>query len=149
MNQIKGILFNYDQAPAAWRNCFCEGCPRHNDCLRFQTGLYLPDSKTWGPAVYPTAYRNGHCSHFKEIRIIHAAYGLTPLFNEVKQKDYTPLHEQLKAYLGGHGTYYRYNSGNRLLTPEQQQWILNLFASYGYTENLSFKHYVDVLDFSN
>ena len=80
--------------------------------------------------------------------MIHAAYGFTPLFKEVKHKDYTLLRDKMKEYLGSHTTYYRYNSGEHKLTPEQQQWILDLFARYGYTENLTFEHYQDIVDFS-
>ncbi|MDY6033294.1 MAG: DUF6078 family protein, partial [Alloprevotella sp.] len=45
-------------------------------------------------------------------------------------------------------SYYRYQRGERLLTPEQQQWILKLFASKGYTDQLLFEHYVESYDFS-
>ena len=75
------------------------------------------------------------------------AYGFKLLFKEVKQKDYTRLREQMKAYLGSHGAYYRYNRGEKLLNPEQQQWIVNLFRTYGYTENLTFEQYREVYDF--
>ena len=148
MNTVKGIIFNFSEVPASWMLCFCEGCTRHADCLRYLTGQHVPDDLTCGNAVYPSACRNGSCRHFKQIRVIHAAYGFAPLFREVKQKDYTLLREKMKAYLGGHGTYYRYNRGERLLTPEQQQWILSLFARYGYTDGLAFEHYRDVIDFS-
>ena len=103
----------------------------------------------WGNAVYPTAKKGSQCKLYKEIRVINGAYGFKSLFSEVKQKDYTPLRDQIKDYLGGHGTFYRYNSGDKLLTPEQQQWILNLFDSYGYKkEDLAFEHYKDAIDFS-
>ncbi|MBP3756339.1 MAG: hypothetical protein J6I61_03560 [Prevotella sp.] len=148
MKTIKGIVYNFDEVPPSWRYCFCDGCPQHDDCLRYQTGLNLPANVTWGNAVYPTAYRNGHCKLFKQIRLIHSAYGFKTLFSEVKQKDYTPLRDQIKNYLGGHGTYYRYNRGERLLTPEQQEWIVRQFARYGYTKGIQFDHYRDVLDFS-
>lgn len=148
MNTINGVFVDIDHVAPSWRFCFCEGCPQHGDCLRFQTGLLVPDSMTCGSAIFPSAFRNGSCRHFKQIRIIHAAYGFSPLFREVKQKDFTMLRTQMKKYLGGHGTYYRYNRGERLLTPEQQEWILQLFARHGYTENMGFEHYRDVLDFS-
>lgn len=149
MDKIKDVIFDFSSLPPSWRFCFCADCPQHVDCLRFQTGKFVPSDMTWGSAVFPTAYGNGACSHFKQIRVIHAAYGFRPLFREVKQKDYSLLRNQMKAYLGGHGTYYRYNRGERLLTPEQQDWILRLFAQYGYTEDMHFEHYRDVLDFSN
>lgn len=140
--------FDFSLVPPSWQLCFCDGCPLHEQCLRFQAGQHIPDGLTWGPAVYPSAYRNGQCPHFKQTRIIHAAYGFAPLFREVKQKDYTLLRDRMKTFLGGHGTYYRYNRGERMLTPEQQEWILELFRSCGYSEELHFEHYADVLDFS-
>ena len=148
MKTTNGVYINIEDVPASWKYCFCEGCPQHDDCLRFQTGLLVPDKLTWGTAVYPTAYKNGDCPHFKAVRLMHAAYGFEPLFREVKQKDYTMLRDMIKKYLGSHNTYYRYNRGELLLTPEQQQWILQLFERHGYTENLHFEHYRDVVDFT-
>lgn len=142
------IPFDFSLVPPSWELCFCDGCPQHEQCLRYQAGQYVPNGLTWGPAVYPSAYRSGPCRHFKQIRTIRAAYGFDPLFREVKHKDYTPLRDRMKAYLGGHGTYYRYNRGERMLTPEQQEWILALFRRYGYDGDLHFEHYADVLDFS-
>lgn len=140
--------FDLSFVPPLWQLCFCNGCPRHGECLHFVTGQHVPDDRTWGPAIYPTAYRNGSCQHFKAIRTIRAAYGFDTLFREVKHKDISTLRDLMKDYLGGHGTYYRYKRGERLLTPEQQQWVLDLFARYGYKVGLGFDHYVDVVDFT-
>ena len=149
MKTKNGLILNYDDAPLSWHHCFNENCEKRDNCLRFQTGLTIPDDVVWGNAVYPTAKKGSQCKLYKEIRVINGAYGFKSLFSEVKQKDYTPLRDQIKDYLGGHGTFYRYNSGDKLLTPEQQQWILNLFASYGYKkEDLAFEHYKDSIDFS-
>lgn len=149
MATIDGISFNFNEIPLSWRFCFCSGCPKHTDCLRYQTGLQIPPKGlTQGFAVFPTAYQHGDCPHFKKTRVIKAAYGFRSLFREVKEKDGAYLRGRIKYYLGGHGTYYRYNRGEKMLTPEQQQWILNLFAKRGYTEGLSFDHYREMLDFS-
>ena len=148
MKKVDSIPFDFSEVPPSWHFCFCGECPQHEDCLHFIAGLHLPDDLTWGDAIFPTAYKNGSCRHYKQLRVVRAAYGFAPLFKEVKQKDYTLLRELMKQYLGGHGTYYRYNRGERLLTPEQQEWILQLFARYGYRENLTFEHYKDVVDFS-
>lgn len=139
--------FDFKVVPAGWQLCFCEDCPRHGECLRFQAGLYVPSKLHWGPAVYPAAWKSGECEFFKEACIETLAWGFKPLFRDVKQKDYTPLRNEIKSYLGGHGTYYRYNRGERLLNPEQQQHILELFRRRGYTEGLAFEHYLDDYDF--
>lgn len=148
MNDKIKESFDFSCVPPIWQLCFCEGCPQHEECLRFLAGQHVPDTMAWGPAIYPSAYRNGSCKYFKEIRMIKAAYGFDTLFKEVKQKHHSVLRNQIKRYLGGHGTYYRYHSGKRLLTPEQQQWILDLFNEYGYTDGLAFDAYRDVIDFS-
>ncbi|WP_311776577.1 DUF6078 family protein [Parabacteroides merdae] len=41
---------------------------------------------------------------------------------------------QYQGILRWNTTYYRFHHGERLLTPEQQKWIINLFRRYGYTE---------------
>ncbi len=148
MATIKNIEFYFGDLAPAWRYCFCEGCPRHEDCLRFQIGLLVPEDRTWGNAVFPTAYRKGECKFFKEIRRVRVAYGFSTLFDEVKHKEVATLRGRMMEYLGGRSTYYRYNSGEYKLTPEQQEWIQRLFVRYGYAEGVTFDHYGDVLDLS-
>ena len=42
-----------------------------------------------------------------------------------------------------------YNNYYDTLTPEQQEWILDLFRRYGYTEGLRFEQYVYAYDFDH
>lgn len=140
--------FSYDQLPSSWMFCFRDECPKAEECILHLSGKFIPKDMEWGRAIFPTAVKANGCSHFKKIRKIHAAYGFKKLFEEVKRKDDKPLRDRMKEYLGSQKTYYRYNSGERLLTPEQQQWIISLFNKFGYTENLEFDHYCYVYDFS-
>ena len=140
--------FTYDLVPASWPVCFVANCPLAESCLSHLAGLHLPDDLTIGPAIYPTALRDGKCGHYKKIRKIQAAWGFDTLFTDVKQRDAAPLRSAIKNYLGGSGTYYRYHNGERLLTPEQQEHILALFRQCGYSENLHFDGYREVYDFS-
>lgn len=140
--------FTYDLVPASWPVCFVDNCPLAESCLSHLAGLHLPDDLTIGPAIYPTALRDGKCGHYKKIRKIQAAWGFDTLFTDVKQRDAAPLRSAIKNYLGGNGTYYRYHNGERLLTPEQQEHILALFRQCGYSENLHFDGYREVYDFS-
>ncbi len=140
--------FTYDLVPASWPVCFVANCPLAESCLSHLAGLHLPDDLTIGPAIYPTALRDGKCGHYKKIRKIQAAWGFDTLFTDVKQRDAAPLRSAIKNYLGGNGTYYRYHNGERLLTPEQQEHILALFRQCGYSENLRFDGYREVYDFS-
>ena len=140
--------FNYNLVTPTWPVCFIVDCPLAADCINHLAGEHIPTDMLFGPAVYPTALKNGKCSKYKKIRIMHGAWGFNNIFAEVKQKDDTPLRNAIKEFLGGNGTYYRYHNGEKLLTPEQQEWIINLFRSHGYTDNLVFDHYKDAYDFS-
>ena len=148
MAKIKNIEYDESKVAPAWRYCFCSECERHDDCLRYHTAQHIPDDKAWGYAIFPTACRNGECNYFKEIRVVTVAYGFDAMFSEVKNKDVTRLRKKMCDLLGGRSTYYRYYSGEYKLLPEQQEAIKALFAKHGYTENVSFDHYCDVLDFS-
>ena len=136
----------FDMLPPSWTFCFLAGCPHAEQCLRHITTRLIPNDKISGSAVYPTVLKNPKCPYFKAAGKIHAAYGFDTLFENVKSKDEKYLRDSIKDYLGGHGTYYRYRNGEKLLTPEQQQWIIDLFRRYGYTKNLQFGHYKDVYD---
>lgn len=137
------------QVPPSFCLCFQADCPRAGECIRFLAGKHAGEERTCGPAVYPAARRGSGCTCYKRTRLIRAAYGFNALFAEVKKKDDTPLRNRIKAYLGGHTTYYRYHHGERLLTPEQQEWITDLFRRHGYEGDLKFDAYRDVYDFSS
>lgn len=136
------------QIPPSFCRCFQGDCPQAGTCARFLAGRYLREGQVCGPAVYPAARTGGACTMYRQARVIRAAYGFTALFAEVKQKDSTPLRGRIKAYLGGNTTYYRYHHGEKLLSPEQQEWILGLFRRKGYTEGLRFDGYRELHDFS-
>jgi hypothetical protein len=89
MNTINGILFNFDEVPPSWRFCFCSGCPKHEECLRYQLGLHVPESMTWGSAVFPTAYKNVVANASHNVGDI-AAFGdgtQSSAYHEITQTD--------------------------------------------------------------
>ena len=53
----------------------------------------------------------------------------------------------MRSYLGSKGQYYRYKLGQLKLLPEQQEYIKQLFASYGY-KNVDFDNFADEIDFT-
>ena len=142
----KSTEMNFNEAPAMWALCFNQDCQMKERCLRFAVGQQVTD-KTCGRAVYPNALKDGACDYFQELRIVRAACGFGDIFANVKSRHAATMRLKLEQYLGGHGTYYRYKNGTRLLMPEQQEWIRQLFRSYGYDETVVFNSYLDVFDF--
>lgn len=140
------IQFRFEDVPKSFIFCFLD-CPLSSRCVLHRAGETVPAGTQFGTAVFPTARQGDGCPMFKELRVIHAAWGFSRLFAPVRATDIVSLRADVKNYLGGNGTYSRYKLGRRLLTPEQQRDILNIFRRYGYTEETQFDHYVDVVDF--
>lgn len=137
-----------EQIPYTFSRCFQSDCPQADTCAHFLASKFIIKGQVSGPAIYPTSRLNGTCVCYKQTGIIHAAYGFKALFAEIKKKDEKPIRDRIKKYLGGNTAYYRYHHGKRLLSPDQQEWILALFRQHGYTEELHFDGYRDIYDFN-
>ena len=136
--------------PFSFALCFNSQCPRRDICLRYQAGLHVTGNNKIGITVYPMALQpDGSCDYYRESSLKMHAYGFSRLFSQVKHKHVATLRDALKQHLGGHGTYYRYNRGEKLLTPIQKESVFNIFRQYGYTEMLAFDKYVSAYDFSD
>ncbi len=142
------ITLTPEQIPPSFNRCFQGDCPKADSCAHFLAGKYLRKGQVDGPAVYPSARQGDKCVCYKQTRIIHAAYGFKSIFAEVKKKDNSFLRNRIMSHLGGDTAFYRFNRGDRLLTPEQQEWILALFRQRGYTEDFHFDGYCYCYDFT-
>ena len=137
------------QIPPSFPLCFNSSCPRRTTCLHYEAGQNVPSRVTSGCAIYPTALTiDGTCPYYRENVKVKLAHGFKNLFAVVKKKDIEALRNKIKQYLGGHGTYYRYNRGEKYLTPRQQEGIQAIYREFGYNEPLSFDHYLSDYDFS-
>lgn len=131
--------------PKEYTFCFLSECPSAKDCARFFASQHTGDREL-GTVVLPAAMNNGKCKWFKRMRKVRGAWGFNRLFGEVRAKDAPYLRKMIKDYLGGNGTYYLYQHGKRLLTPEQQEWIMSLFKRHGYNDELEFDGYQEAYD---
>ncbi len=147
-DQNEKTLFNYADAPKSWYNCFNSACPKAGECMHFMTGKNVPADVTLGNAIYPNACKNGECRFFKQIRMMRGAYGFNTMLNDLKRKDEELLRGMITDYLGSNTTYYKFNRGEKLLTPEQHEWILALFRQYVYTGEKEFEGDRYIYDFS-
>lgn len=139
--------FSFSLVPNGYCLCFLDGCPRAGQCMRHMAAQHLPDGVMHGYAVFPNALNDGQCTQFKPVRKITMAWGFSALMHNILHKDNTTIRRRLYSYLGSRMAYYRHNNGTSLLTPEQQDGVLRIFKSLGYTEDLRFDHYCAVYDF--
>lgn len=148
-NSIKEESFDFKQVPNNWALCYIAECSRKEECMRYQVCLRAPAEKTRNHCVLPTVMNRSECPHFAPVQIVRAAVGFSRIFAEVKEKHHAAMRRELAGYLGGGGTFYRYRKGERLLMPEQQEWIKKMFQRYGYTEEVVFDGYKDVYRFDD
>ena len=140
--------FDFSCVPHGYVLCFNSNCPLSSQCLRHLAGKHVPSNTTWGMSVFPNAYANDQCEHFKQIRIIRAAKGFGDILHDVRRSDYDAMRSRLIKCLGSGGTFYRYRNGEHLLTPEKQEAIRQIFRDFGYDDNVQFLNYLTVYDFS-
>ena len=140
----------FRKVPASWQICFLEDCPVKEKCLRYMLADQQTKKCDFGPAIFPTIKRNEKgCKMYVTSEPVLMAWGFETLFSEVKNRDIKVLRKFVKDCVGGHSNYYRYNNGQRLLTPELQTQIIGKFKEYGYLDNLIFDHYAYVYDFDH
>ena len=141
-------IFSFKEVPEGYYLRFNKACEMHNECIRFLAGEHVPAVVMGGPCVYPNASKDGHCPYYKKTRVIHGAWGFRNLFKEIPQKDAQTLKARVTNYLGGPVEAHKYQLGEEVLTPEQQQHIKEMFEEMGYTNDLVFDGFTFVYDFS-
>ena len=139
----------YKDAPWGYPLCFNNECSLHDRCMHYQVGLLAPADKLSGATVYPSAWKDGECKCFREKKIIQMAWGFSHLYDHLSRHRTSEARSHLRGYLGtGASAYYRYHHGERLMSPQLQQEVLDIMAQYGSTEGLKFDHYVESYDFT-
>ena len=140
--------FEYGNVPSLISYCFTEQCPMKNECIHYLSSLYKSDDIKQGHAIFPNALQDDKCQFFAPLRVVKMAWGFENLFAEVKVKDAPRLRSEMRDYLGSKGQYYRYKLGQLKLLPEQQEYIKQIFARFGY-KDVEFEHFSDEIDFTH
>ena len=139
----------FQDAPWGYQLCFNSKCPKADECLHYQVGLLAPSTKTKGAAIYPAAWKNGDCPHYRSCQPVQLAWGFTNLYRHLPAQLASAARMHIRAHLSsGMSTYYRYHHGERFLSPKQQEEILDIMKVYGPTDDLRFDHYVTSYDFT-
>jgi len=140
--------FELGNEPTNLTYCFTEPCPMKDECIHYLFSLYKRDDVKRGDAIFPNALKDGKCPYFTVLRVVKMAWGFEKLFAEVKVKDAPILRSKMRNFFGSKGQYYRYKLGQLKLLPEQQEFIKQLFAQFGYND-VEFEHFSEEIDFSN
>ena len=124
--------FDFKEVPTWYPLCYNRQCPMREHCLRYQALYYAPDDTGARLCVMPAQLRNGQCRYFAEIRLVKMARGFQRLYDRVLKPHFTPMRKSLVEHFHGKRQYYWYLRGERVLTPEEQQWLRGWLREWGY-----------------
>ena len=137
------------EIPRDWAICPNEKCPRSGECLRHQAYRVTDGKTTEWYCVLPQALQgDGSCAHYKPVERVTIAWGFVGINEMLRSRDARhDVRLQLTDYFGSRGSYYRARDGVRALSPEEQQYIRDLVARYGYDKGVEFDRYEEKFDF--
>ena len=139
--------FNYQSAPYGFAHCFNGQCACADKCLRYLLAAHIPSDRKYVTVVNPNnVVSDGKsCPFFKEKRLVRFAVGMIHLYDNLTYRDATIVKRPIYNHFG-RSTYYRIRNRERLITPEEQIFIKNVFRKHGITSEPVFDEYKDDYD---
>ncbi len=130
--------------PADFVCCFKSGCPRSAECLRhvaierFAAGRRVV--MALNAAALPAAEA---CAAFVDHRPRQMAWGWRRIYASLPCGVAKAVKADLLSRFGP-TVYYRIGRGERLLTPEEQEFVRSLFRRYGQPGEPEYEHTVEL-----
>lgn len=138
---------HFTNIPYNYPLCLNRQCPKASTCLRQLVEQEVPDSAEYWVVISPKyqAKLKGACPHYRSSQKVQYAKGCMNILDNLphKQRQLAIIH--LIEYFSRR-TYYRIRKGERLLTPSEQQRILNILKNCGATHLQNFDAYVEDYD---
>ena len=142
-------MIDFHDIPEWWPICPNSNCPLADQCLRHAAYLQVPPSVTSWSCVLPTAVKDGQCPFFEQYEKVTMARGFNKLYDQLHGRDnHHDVRMALTALFGSKGSYYRYKNGEKALTPQQQEAVLDIFSNRGIEGELRFDEYDLVYNFT-
>ena len=127
--------------------CLNRQCPQANTCLRQLTEQSVPENIEHWVIISPKllASIKGDCPHYRSNTKVRYAKGFIGILDCIPHKQMQTVVAHLMSYLSRR-TYYRTRKGERLLSPAEQQHILNILKNCGVTYPEKFDAYIEDYD---
>lgn len=136
------ILFT--QVPFDYPLCLNSQCPKAASCLRQLAAQSAPADLAYWKIISPKhlSTLKGECPFYRSSQKARYAKGF---MNMLDNLPYNKRRIAIANLIAGFGqrTYYRARKGERLLLPEEQQSVLNVFKHLDANMNPEFDSYVE------
>ena len=133
---------DFNQIPFDYPLCLNERFPQADGCLRQLSVESMPAEKDCWSIISPKrlATIKGDCPFFRSSRKVRYAKGFMNILDNLPYNQRRSIIVSLIAYFGQR-TYYRSRKGERLLTPDEQQAVLNIIKRHNATTSQEFDGY--------
>lgn len=125
------VEINFENKPKNFIVCLNENCSLRENCLRRLAAIHDREDSDLLSVVNDSKFNESNCKYFLENKKTRIAYGMKDSFEDVKAKDIANIRKELKNHFGL-TYYYERRNGKMPITPKDQEFISNLFNSYGY-----------------
>ena len=133
------------KADEGYTVCYKADCSHREECLRYLVGQHGQTLSRVVSAVNQqnTDVQAGNCPMYKYAGKLRMARGMTKLLtSDMPGRVEKDIRHQLFMYFG-RTNYYEYRKGSRLISPEQQQEVADIFQACGGNEPPQFDAYVE------
>ena len=133
---------SFTQVPFDYPLCLNGQCPKAATCLRQLAMQSMPTEKDYWKIISPKrlATVKGECPFYRSSQKARYAKGFMNMLNSLP---YNKRGIAIANLIAGFGqrTYYRARKGERLLTPDEQQAVLNIIKRHNATTSQEFDGY--------
>lgn len=136
--------FDYSLAPHNFIHCLNAQCPQAGECLRHQVFLRIPSECEYIRIVNPAHITPAgeSCPYFMPDQLRQFALGITHLLDNVPHSDAIIIKQRMLNHFKAH-MYYRFCRKERLINPDGQAYIRQLFLDRGITDEPVYDEYVE------
>ena len=136
--------FDYNKVPYRFCMCIASNCTKAKTCLRNIALEHVPlserDINILNPKLIIGNYDS--CQYYLDNQKIRYAKGFIGIMNSLPHKIHNLAITYLQGMFNGRN-YYRVRKGERLLSPEEQERVLNLLNRIGAQGPLEFDAYIE------
>ena len=136
--------FDYTSVPPTFLHCIHTQCSRADNCLRHNLMQHVIPDRAAIRIVNPTTIPENteNCPQFFPDRKMQFALGITHLLDNIPYSKAKNIRSGIYNYLQ-RNSYYRTLHKERLITPDEQNFIRQLFLEYEIKEEPQFDRYVE------
>lgn len=139
---MKIETFNYNQVPFGFEHCLMAHCPKADCCLRRYVAVHVPPETASFMVVNPNALPENleYCTRFLSKKPVCMAWGIKGFLDQIPLQAAKDIRRILIAHFGK-TLFYRIQRKEKPVSPEDQEYICNVFAQHGVEQEPRYEYY--------